>query len=220
MRTSMAVVVAAMLAPLSASAEPTTACHCYRDRAFDAQRPAAADEYILATTRSSFLSAAFGPSKADLIRAVMTGTSPEDLWISEWAASRARQNASGLLEGKRSTGSWKAVLESTAGLEPRFKDALTRGSGDVELAAAAVDDTLTTRLRVQGSQVAGLRRSGASTSEVILAVVLAAQLQTDPSTVFEPVRSRQATWGIVLQGVGLKPKGIDPLVRRLVEASR
>ena len=55
-------------------AEPAGACHCYQDRAFDPGRPAAADPYILATTRSSLLSAAFGVEKRSLVAAVMSGT--------------------------------------------------------------------------------------------------------------------------------------------------
>ena len=51
---------------LASNAAPTVACHCYQDRTFDPERPAAADPYILATTRSSLLSAAFGVDKRAL----------------------------------------------------------------------------------------------------------------------------------------------------------
>ena len=48
----LALALAALL-PAPGLAAPAAACHCYRDRAFDPARPAAADPYILATTRSS-----------------------------------------------------------------------------------------------------------------------------------------------------------------------
>src|SRR5512139_4163179 len=67
-------------APSADAAKSTAGCHCFRDRTFELERPAAVDPYILATTRSSLLSAAFGPGKASLVQAVMTGTAPEDLW--------------------------------------------------------------------------------------------------------------------------------------------
>ena len=35
--------------------EPAAGCHCYRDWTYLADRPAAADPYILATSRSSLL---------------------------------------------------------------------------------------------------------------------------------------------------------------------
>jgi hypothetical protein len=77
-----------LLPPGLAGAEPTATCHCYQDRAFDPSRPAAADPYILATTRSSLLSAVFGIEKRSLVSAVMTGTDPDDLWVAQWAGAR------------------------------------------------------------------------------------------------------------------------------------
>ena len=79
-------------------AKSTAGCHCFRDRAYELDRPAAADPYILATTRSSLLSAAFGPGKASLVQAVMTGTAPEDLSIAYFAAARAGGETGALLD--------------------------------------------------------------------------------------------------------------------------
>lgn len=208
-----AVVVAAI--PSGGRADAAGACHCYRERTFDLERPGAVDPYLLATSRSSLLSAAFGPPKRELVEAVMTGTSPDDLWIAHWAASRTGTPPSRLLEAKKAGGSWKAALAPPGRLGKAFEGALSRGAADGELAALAVDDVLTSRLRVEPAAVAALHEAGASPGEAILAVVLADRLQTKPVTVLASVKGGGATWGQVLQGLGLTPKDIDPLVRRL-----
>src|SRR5512145_1781507 len=84
--------------PAAAPAAPTVTCHCFKNRSFDPADPPAADPYILAATRSSLLSAAFGVAKAGLVRAVMTGTAPEALWIAHWSSARTGREAGWLLD--------------------------------------------------------------------------------------------------------------------------
>src|SRR5512145_1248718 len=105
--------LAACALPAAASAVPTVTCHCFKNRSFDPADPPAADPYILAATRSSLLSAAFGVPKATLVRAVMTGTPPEDLWIAHWSAERTGREAAWLLGAIAETGSWRAALAGT-----------------------------------------------------------------------------------------------------------
>src|SRR5512145_1111442 len=102
--------LAACALPAAASAVPTVTCHCFKDRSFDPSDPPAADPYILAATRSSLLSAAFGVAKAGLVRAVMSGTAPEDLWIAHWSAARTGRAAEWLLDAHAETASWRAAL--------------------------------------------------------------------------------------------------------------
>lgn len=97
-----------------------------------------------------------------------------------------------------------------------FEDALSRGSPDGELAAIIVDDVLASRAGIEPAAVAALRRAGATTNEAILAVVLARRLQTNPATVLAAAKSGGATWGAVLQGLGLTPKELDGVVRQIV----
>ena len=211
----------AALFPLAAKAEAITGCHCYRDRTFDPERPAAADEYILATTRSSLLSATFGTTKRELVQAVMTGTgtSPEDLWIAAWAAARTGRTDSALLEAKRTTRTWRAALKPSpsGSLGTAFEEALARGAPDSDLAALAVDDVLASRAGAAPSTLKGLRQAGAATGEVILSVVLAARVQTDPMTVLRAAKDGKATWGVVVQGFGLTPKDLDAVVRQAIQ---
>lgn len=207
-----ALALAALLRAAPAAADPTGPCHCYRVRTFDPAEPQAADPYILATTRSSLLSAAFGPPKRELVAAVMTGTSPEDLWIAHAAAAPAGRPAAALLDAKAKRGTWKAALDGVA-LPARLAGAIARGAPDADLAAIAVDDVLAARVGTEPAELEAARATGASTPEVILAAVLAARLGTAPATVLAPVRAGTATWGGALQALGLAPRDLDGVVR-------
>jgi hypothetical protein len=205
-----------LASPSPARAEGTAGCHCFRDRTFEPARPAAADPYILATARSSLLSASFGVPKADLVRAVMTGTAPEDLWIAHWAAARTKRPASELLEGRARSGSWKGVLAGAGGLDATFAAALERGAGAAELAAIAVDDVLVARLKATPGALRALRGAGATTEETVVATLLSAQIGAPVLPLVAQVKAGRATWGSVLRDAGLAPGQLDGLVRALV----
>ena len=204
-------------APAGASAQPTAACHCFKDRTFDPIRPAAADPYILATTRSSILSAAFGVPKRELVQEVMTGTDPDDLWVAYWAGARTGTDAGKLLEERGRKGSWKAVLSGARAekLGPAFAKALEGGAPTATLAALAVDDVLVQRLRADPAAVAELRAAGAGSPETALAVVIAPRAGMRPVEVLARSRDGRTTWGMLLDRAGMAPKGIDAVVREM-----
>jgi hypothetical protein len=204
------------LAPAPAAAEGTVTCHCFRDRSYDPERPAAADPYVLATTRSSLLSAAFGVEKGSLVRAVMSGADPDDLWIAAWAGARSGRGAEALAEARRARGSWAAALAGVPGLGPSFETALARGDGTAALAALAVDDVLVTRVGADPAAVAALRAAGSGTPETILAAVLSRRLALPTAPLAAEVRRGRLTWGRVLSDAGLSPKDLDGVVRGLV----
>jgi hypothetical protein len=218
MRSSLPLLAAlAILAPAAgAGAAPTVSCHCFRNRSFDPADPPAADPYILAATRSSLLSAAFGVPKKGLVRAVMSGTAPEDLWIAHWAAARTGQAAGGLLEARARTGSWKATLAGTAGLPEPFAAAAARGAPPDELAALAVDDVLASRLGADPAGVRALREAGATTEQVIVASFLAPRLRAAPVEILARFRGGKATWGTLLDEAGLAPERIEEAIRKSV----
>jgi hypothetical protein len=215
MRAAVAALALAAL-PAGASAEPAGACHCYRDRTFDPARPAAADPYILATTRSSLLSAAFGVDKRSLVGAVMTGTPAEDLWVAHWAAARTGRPAPALLALRQDRGSWPAALRGLTGLDGPVALALAGGADGRALASLAVDEVLAARLRAAPAALQALARAGASPEERILASALAVHLAAPTAPLVVEVRAGRATWGEVLRDAGLTPKELDGLVRGLV----
>jgi hypothetical protein len=215
----LAFLLAATLAaavPARSDATPSVSCHCYQDRTFDPERPAAADPYILATTRSSLLSAAFAVDKRSLVSAVMTGTAAEDLWVAQYAGARAGRPAAALLALHQDRGSWAAALAGLPGLDGRFTAALGAGADSRALAALAVDDVLVTRLHADPAAVKALREAGATPEERILASALAAQLSAPTVPLAINVRAGKASWGEVLRDAGLTPRDMDGLIRRLV----
>ncbi len=206
----------AVALPAPARGAPTVECHCFEDRTWDPAQPASADPYVLATTRSSLLSASFGVGKGDIVRAVMGGTAADDLWIAHWAGARARRDPAALLAAKEKQGSWKAALAGASGLGPAFDAALASGGGDRALSAIAIDDVLLGRLHASAEDVALLRAAGASSEEVVLASVLAVRLGAPAMPMLGRVKSRTASWGSTLHDAGLAPHDMDAVVRALV----
>jgi hypothetical protein len=213
---SLVLTLTLALAPAAARGESTTGCHCFQDRTFEPARPGAADPYVLATTRSSLLSAAFGVPKQELVMAVMTGTAPEDLWVAYWAGARAHRPASALLEARKGSGSWREALAPAGPIGARFDAALARGAGAGELAALAVDDVLVTRARADPATLRALRAAGASTEETVVATVLSAKIGAPVLPLVAQVKARRATWGSVLNDAGIEPAQLDGLVRAMV----
>ena len=215
MRRRLVLAAALALCPLLARPEATGACHCYQDRAFDPDRPAAADPYILATARSSLVSAAFGVPKRDLVGAVMTGTAADDLLLAHWAGARLGKPAGALL-ADRKLRPWKEVLAGAAGLPKPIEVALRIGATEAELARLVVEELLGARAGASRVELAELRAAGAATNEAILAVALARRAGTAPAGLVAPVHGGQATWGGLLRSFGLEAKGVDGLVRAAV----
>jgi hypothetical protein len=203
--------------PPAARAEPAAACHCFRDRTWDPARPAAADPYVLATARSSLLSATHGVPKRTLVAAVMGGTPAEDLWVARWAGARLGRDPDELLEARRARGGWREALAGAAGpLPPAFGAALRAGGDPAALAAVAVDDVLVARLGLPAAALAGLRATGAPTEHVVLAAVLERHLGAPARPLLAEVRAGRTSWGRVLHDAGLAPRDLDGLIRGLV----
>jgi hypothetical protein len=208
--------VAIVLAAAARAAPQAAACHCFTNRTFDPEQPAAADPYVLATARSSLLSAAFSVGKALLVQEVMSGTNPDDLWVAYWAGAKTGRGAEALLAARGRSGSWKAAFgkEGARGAGETFHKALARGAPASELAAVAVDDVLVTRMGADPAVVAALRRAGAGNSEAVLATLLAPRLRLPATEVLARFRSGSVSWGMLLDAAGMKPKEIDAVVRQ------
>lgn len=211
-----AALVLLLAAPAVARAEGTGGCHCFRDRTFDPERPSAADPYILATARSSLLSAVFGPGKSVLVRKVMSGTAAESLWVAYWAASRSGADAEELLSRRERAGSWPQALAGVKGLGKELDAALAGGASEGELARLAVDRALVSRLGVEPEAIRRLRAAGATPEEVIVASLISIQISAPALPFLVQVKAGKATWGSVLRDCGLAPADLDGLVRRSV----
>ncbi len=203
--------VLACLAPPAAQAASTVTCHCFRDRSYDPDRPAAADAYILATSRNSLLAAAFGVSKGTIVRALMTGTPPEDLWIAHALAARTGLNARDLLDARRRSPSWARAVASL-GLDPVRLDPDLSRAVQTGRAAPVVDRVLEQRLGIPGGRLRRLRAQGAPDGAAVAASLLYRITGQDPAAVFDEVVSGRATWGQKFQQAGLAPTDIDDAI--------
>ena len=209
-----------MLAAVPVHAASAISCHCYQDRSFDPQRAAAADPYFLATTQNSLLAAVFKLSKKEVVRAKMSGSSGDDLWISHFLAQRTAQSTEQWMAGRSSAGSWgKAVTAaklSASELGPRVAKAVKEELGDEALARAVAEELLISRAGIDPAVLNALGKASASLQETILAVFLAAQSGQPASELFQAVQSKNTTWGRLLDGYQIPPGEIEQRVIRML----
>jgi len=205
-----------------ALAVPAISCHCFQDRSFDPQRPGAVDPYLLANARNSLFAAAFGVEKKEVVKAVMSGTLPEELWVSHYLAQRSGQSVKRVGSLRSSTPSWKGVL-SPLGLGPEqcgnaFFAAALQGAGSNVLASRAVDAVLTTCLLVPPEELAGLRGAGADDRQAVLAVFLSRKTGRAARDLYDEAAGG-GSWGAILAATGMVPKDIEGEMRGMVLAA-
>jgi hypothetical protein len=213
---------ALLLFPLSAAANPVISCHCFQDRSFDPTRPDAVDPYLLATTQNSLMAASFALVKRDLVKAKMTGTSGDALWVAHYLATRSDQNASRLMSNYGRTGSWQATVTALkipkGNLDLRFA-ALLAGNADGEVLAAAIaDEMVTTLLGADPTAVERIRFRGGATPEIILATFLGRKSNRSPVDLYGDVTAGRTSWGEILDGLGMAPGSIEEEIRGLVKS--
>lgn len=209
-----------ILAPAPVQAKATISCHCFQDRSFDPQRAAAADPYFLATTQNSLLAAAFNIAKKDVVRAKMSGTSGEDLWVAHFLSSRTGISFDQWRAGRGDSGSWAtAIADSKVPvlvLGPRVAKAVEQRLADEAVARAVVEDLLVHRAGTDPNVLATLRQHSATIQETILSVFLEAQTGQAALGQFEAVQSKNKTWGQLLDGSKIPPGEIETRIVRML----
>lgn len=198
------------LVPLQASALPTITCHCFRDRTYDAAHPSAADPYFLATTQNSFFSLVFNVDKRAVVMKKQQGTSADDLWIAYWVASGTGASPENLLDARHKKNSWQEVLApmrlSGKVLGVRFVKALITREPDLNLAETAVDDLFHRYRLLSESELAAMRKAGASNQELILADVIAVRMKLPVGQIYFEVKNGSGTWGSLIMSAGIDTK--------------
>ncbi len=218
---SLLVTLLFVLLASPALALPAISCHCFQDRSFDPQRAAAADPYFLATTQNSLLAANFGIDKKDVVRAKMAGTSGSELWVAHYLAAQTGRPAGELQAAKADRSTWPEAL-TALGIDPltlvgRPAVALRQGVAEDEAARIIVEDVLVQRIGADQGELAKMGSGGASLQETILAVFISRQTDGTAMTYFEAVRSKNHTWGSLLDGLQIAPRDIEARVRRILK---
>ena len=202
-----------LMLPMPALAIPAITCHCFTDRSFEPARPAAADPYFLATTQNSFFALVFNVDKKSIVIKKQQGTSPDDLWIAHWIASKSGASPEALLQARLKNEAWKDVLAplrlNEKNLGTRFSKALNAKSSSAHLAETVVDDLFARYQLLGEGELAAMRQAGASSQELIIAAVLAAKTRQPARQVFLDVKNGSKTWGSLLQKTNIDPKNMQ-----------
>lgn len=201
------------LLPLSALAMPAITCHCFTDRSFNPEQPALADPYFLATTQNSFMAALFKIDKKTIVLKKQQGTSSDDLWIACWAAFRSGVSYDTLLLASQENENWQDVFASlrlsSKSMGQRFIEELNAKSSSARLAEAVVDELFLRHRLLSGTELAQLRKAGASNQELIIATLIAVKTRQPAGQILFEVKSGSKTWGALLIRANIDPKNMQ-----------
>lgn len=185
--------------PVLATAESTINCHCFQDRSFDHANTAAADPYFLATTQNSFLSQVYGIEKRAIVKAKMTGTDGNHLWILFDVARRSQQDTRQIESLYAQSGNWPITLKLLQLSDKQLDETYRLLSRNPEaLADHIVDLHLITYFGVSQDKLRAWHKLGMSRKELILAILLG-----NPEKGYSQVKKGTQTWGELLYAQGL-----------------
>ncbi|MDD5104328.1 MAG: hypothetical protein PHC49_01820 [Desulfuromonadaceae bacterium] len=208
------------LFPLSAYAIPAITCHCFTDRSYDTAHPAAADPYFLATTQNSFFAIVFNTDKKSIVMKKQQGTSPDDLWVAYWVASKAGKIPDSLLLAKSKSDSWKNVLVPLnlplKSLGARFSNALNANVPSDRLSEAVVDELFLKDRLLGERDVADMRKAGANNQELIIATVIATKTKQSAKQLYLEVKAGTKTWGSLLSWTKIDTKNMQQEVANIL----
>lgn len=202
-------------------AEPTVNCHCFQDRNFDPDYPRKVEPYLLATSQNSFMATVFQVEKFKVVKERMSGMSGEDLWVAYYLWKKTGIEPASLLNARGLEKSWGGVI-AKAGIDEKSLDAgfqkgLQEGGSVETLAAAVVDEALCRFLGGKPDELAGLRSSGATNQEVILASFFARRLNQPAAEILAAVRADQLTWGGLANDHGVKITQMDKELLKVMQ---
>ncbi len=202
-----------LILPRPSFAMPAITCHCFTDRSYEPARPTAADPYFLATTQNSFFAIVFNTDKKSIVMKKQQGTSPDDLWIAYWVASKTGATANSLLQSKAKSDSWKNVIVplklSPKIMGERFSNALNANAPTERLSEAVVDELFLKNQLLAESELAGLRKAGAINQELIIATVIATKTRQSARQLFLDIKTGAKTWGSSLSTAKIDTKNMQ-----------
>ncbi len=189
-----------VLLPVLTGAESTVDCHCFNNRSYNPQAKAAADPYFLATTQNSFMVLLYKLNKKDLVRAKMSGSKGEELWIQNELARQSELTVQAVAKLYQESGDWYSVIGQLK-LDPeKFgTDFLAASNSSQQLAALIVDRQLISALNADLETLNRGRTAGMGNKELILSVLLSEK----PVELFGRIKNGQETWGEALSAAGL-----------------
>lgn len=218
------VMILLLMSSLPALAIPAITCHCFSERSYDPARPAAADQYFLAMAQNAFFAGVFAVDKKTIIIKKQTGTSSDDLWVAYRIAAESGVAAEQLLEARTARGSWGEAVASLAipakVLGAEFSSALHARLPDERLAEIVVNELFAEYRLLAATDVAALRKSGATNQELILAGIIARRTKKQAPRIYQEVKSGARSWGALLQEARIEPAEMPKEVSALLKIRR
>ena len=190
-----------LMLPLNSFAESTIDCHCFQNRTFNSQLPAATDPYFLATAQNGFMALVYGLDKKALVKAKMAGADSTELWIIYELAELSGRSAEDVTQYYQQTGSWRSVvLQLKLDPESLGVDAWVALESPAQLEILIADRRLVKHLQVSSVAVAGGRAAGMNTQQLLLAILSG----SEPEQLSYIGKSEQRSWGELLfeKGIG------------------
>ena len=210
------------LLPLSAHAIPTITCHCFTDRSYDPNHPAAADTYFLATTQNSLFALIFNVDKKTIVMKKQKGTSPDDLWIAYWIAAKNGISADSILKAKQDKEVWKDVFTSlhidSKPFGTRFSKALEVKLPPAQLAEIAVDELFLRNHILSNADLAAIRQTGATNQGLIIATVISFKTKQPVTQIYLEVKNGSKSWGTLLQQARIDTRNMQQEVSALMSS--
>ncbi len=207
-----------LILPRPSFALPAITCHCFTERSYEPAHPATADPYFLATTQNSFFAVIFNVDKKTIVMKKQQGTSPDDLWIAYWVAAKSALAPDTLLQAKQKDETWNAFLTSRRltqnALGTRFLNCLNAKSSSVQLAGAVVEELFLSHHLLGDTELAAVRKAGASNQELIIATVIAAKTGQPARQVYLDVKNGSKTWGSLLTWANIDTKNMQQEISR------
>lgn len=199
----LALVAAIITLPSFSRAMPAISCHCFQNREFDANQPAAADDYLLTTTFNTFQGLALGIDKKSIVRAKMSGRTSEELWLKHWLAKEIGLSVEEITDRYEATGSW-LELARRAGLAERGDL-----SSDRKLAESVAQWEMIRYFGVEKEELAVLQKKGASLKEMTLSLLISALTSCSAAEVFDRAHAEGESWGRVAQKAGITFSAVE-----------
>lgn len=207
------ILIILLMLPMPALAITAINCHCFSDRSYNPATPAAADPYFLATTQNSFFATVFNTDKKTVVMKKQLGTSPDDLWIAYWIASKTGISPDSLLQSKLESDSWKNVVVarglSAKNLGALFSNALNANRPTVRLSEAVVEDLFLNGQLLREGDLLSLRKAGATNQELIIATVIATKTGQSAMQHFLEVKAGTKSWGSLLSRTTIDTKNMQ-----------
>lgn len=202
---------------IPAHAASTMTCHCFQDRQYLPQQKHAADPYFLTTTQNALMAVWFGVEKRSLVKAKMSGTDGDTLWIAHYLARQSDLSPQDVGRVYAKEGNWESVIE-TLDISSRLDSRrLSQLDHPDELAASIVDATLAQALNTKAETLDRLRAEGLGNKELILAVFLARVRDDDDPLHILRLYQEGQSWGKLLHDRGLSDsKAIEQAWRVLL----